>query len=789
MTNWTDRFSCRSIRHACVTLGVAALFVVVTGLTSPFNAYSAQAVSVDLQQTDQCEVAEDCFAMAVRPKEQLGTALTKDQVVALKLERLRQVMERFPTSLWAKRAALLSGVMLIDRYPAGALSHLRAAQRDFPVIEDYIRYWVGEALLSLGDAKEAALTFDSVPQAVPDTNLLPQVILRAGEAWYQASSCPEAIDRLTRAVTFSRNEKDPGIAQAWLRLADCYRRMGQSAKEQEALTKVWITFPHTKEAKQAEALLETSAGTSAGGKRWVPKAEDFYARVQALLGQALHKEAIEELKRFLAEDPPPPLRSEAKLKLGIAQVRLKLYEQARETFHDLVEGQTTHVGEATVWLARVYLRQGLGDKLLDLSRRVDKRSLSAEQQGQINLFVGIWLEDQARFEEAIAHYGQVAQRGEPAAQRTEARWRQGWVLYRIGRFQAAIDVWRSIIERPNGEWEPQVLYWIARAYGHVGSSNAQETFQLLCHRYPYTYYCQLAQGRAGIAAMVSPDQERRPEEAAAVPAVLPSSPDHGQMHDRLHDQLSGQNETSRLEIERQPAYRRAAELKALGFEQDVVRELTALTDVYGNDDAAVVSLSVMLSEAGAYHHALRLVRSRFRDKLERSGGAIVKDGLWKVAYPTGLISTINMQGVDGVDPFLVAAIIREESQYDWRAVSRAGAIGLMQVMPATANEVAQYHRLPDVTRDDLFDQETNIRIGVRYVGQLLVRFSGNLVHAVAAYNAGPLAVESWIVAHQGRSDDEFVELIPFQETKQYVKRVLRSYKEYVRLNGLPKPVS
>jgi soluble lytic murein transglycosylase len=227
----------------------------------------------------------------------------------------------------------------------------------------------------------------------------------------------------------------------------------------------------------------------------------------------------------------------------------------------------------------------------------------------------------------------------------------------------------------------------------------------------------------------------------------------------------------------------------LGLEQDAVRELTALTDAYGNDAAAVASLSVLLSETGAYHHALRLVRSRFRDRLERGGGAILEDGLWNAAYPTGLISTISMQGVDGVDPFLVAAIIREESQYDWRAVSRVGAIGLMQVMPATANEVAQRHRLPDVTRDDLFDQETNIRIGVRYIGQLLARFSGNLVHAVAAYNAGPIAVESWVVAYRGRSDDEFVELIPFQETRQYVKRVLRSYREYVRLNGLQKPVS
>jgi len=180
---------------------------------------------------------------------------------------------------------------------------------------------------------------------------------------------------------------------------------------------------------------------------------------------------------------------------------------------------------------------------------------------------------------------------------------------------------------------------------------------------------------------------------------------------------------------------------------------------------------------------LRLARARFRDKLERTGGTVAP-GLWNVAYPTGLIPTIKLEGADGVDPYLVAAIIREESQYDRRAVSRVGAIGLMQVMPATANAVAQQHRLPTVVREDLFDQETNIRIGARYVGQLLVQFSGNVVYTIAAYNAGPVVVGNWVGLHQSRSQDEFVELIPYQETRQYVKRVLRSYKEYIRLAGL-----
>jgi soluble lytic murein transglycosylase len=154
-----------------------------------------------------------------------------------------------------------------------------------------------------------------------------------------------------------------------------------------------------------------------------------------------------------------------------------------------------------------------------------------------------------------------------------------------------------------------------------------------------------------------------------------------------------------------------------------------------------------------------------------------------VAYPTGLLPTIKLQGAKGVDPYLIAAIIREESQYDVKAVSRVGAIGLMQVMPATANNVAQRVGLPAVGREDLFDQETNMRIRVLYVEQLLEQSSANLVYTVASYNEGPLAVGNWIAQYRGDNQDEFVELIPYQKTRQYVKRVLRSYREYIRLNG------
>lgn len=737
----------------------SAFAMVACSIGVSTSVFASQVGGSEVSATAPCESPEECFAAAAQPKERLGNQLTKDQISALKLERLRLVMERFPGSIWAKRAGVLSGVLLIERNPAAAVPFLRAGQRDFPVLDDYLRLWTGDALLHLGDAKEAAAQFESIAQSVPDSNLINMAGLRAGEAWYQASSCPESVRWLAKAV--GNNEKDPSVPQAWLRLAACYLRQNQVEDGRTALKQVWIKFPYTPEAKEAEGLLRSNLG----GEPWAETGEDLFNRAQAFLGQALHTEAVEELKKFLAKEPHSSRRNSAKLKLGVAYVRLKQYDQARDTFRALMADRVAESDEATVWLARVYLRQAAGQKLMEFSRLAEKLPVSSEQRGQINLFAGIWLEDQGQYDDAIAKYRLVAKAGEPATQRAEASWRVGWVYYRTARYKEAIDVLQHIVNQHDSDFEPQALYWIARSLGHTNDGRAREVYAQLCRQYPYTYYCQLAKEQAGDLAVANEAQapaSAGTETVAGDPGASPPS--------------------KTADVEQQPAYRRALELKLLGLDGDAARELAALTEQYTRDPDVLTALSMRLNDVGAYHHALRLARARFRDKLERTGGPVVP-GLWNVAYPTGLVPIVKAQGLNGLNPYLVAAIIREESQYDVRAVSRVGAIGLMQVMPATANQVAQRYHLPNVTREDLFDQETNIRIGARYVEQLLAQFSGNVIHTIAAYNAGPIVVGTWAAQHRGRSQDEFVELIPFQETRYYVKRVLRSFKEYLRLSG------
>src|SRR5439155_23205219 len=134
-----------------------------------------------------------------------------------------------------------------------------------------------------------------------------------------------------------------------------------------------------------------------------------------------------------------------------------------------------------------------------------------------------------------------------------------------------------------------------------------------------------------------------------------------------------------------------------------------------------------------------------------------------------------------LDGYLITAVIREESSYNPSAVSSAGTLGLMQVMPQTEQKIASELGFPGFTQERLFEPCYNIRLGSWYLRQLSEKFGNNLVLVIAAYNAGPEAVSKWMQQGKGKDEDEFVESIPYTETRNYVKKVLRSYGEYRRI--------
>jgi soluble lytic murein transglycosylase len=165
------------------------------------------------------------------------------------------------------------------------------------------------------------------------------------------------------------------------------------------------------------------------------------------------------------------------------------------------------------------------------------------------------------------------------------------------------------------------------------------------------------------------------------------------------------------------------------------------------------------------------------------GGDEIPRSFWEKAYPNRFVQWVKQQSPPvGTDPYLVAAVAREESAFDTKAVSKVGALGLMQLMPYTGEWVAKRVGLDGFRPELLLDEGTNLHLGAWYLGHLIEQFNGNVVLAVASYNAGPDAVGRWAEKGVGNLD-EFIESIPFNETRYFTKKVMRSYHEYLRIAG------
>lgn len=153
--------------------------------------------------------------------------------------------------------------------------------------------------------------------------------------------------------------------------------------------------------------------------------------------------------------------------------------------------------------------------------------------------------------------------------------------------------------------------------------------------------------------------------------------------------------------------------------------------------------------------------------------------VWKWMYPIKYRSEILAASQQfQVDPYLILAVIRSESSFVPDRVSNKGAIGLMQVMPDTAEWIVAQAGLQVPRTEYLYDPVTNISIGTWYLNYLLARYDGDMVKVIAAYNAGPGKVSSWLRDNQWNGTRETVEDIPFPETRKYVERVLYYHDRY-----------
>ena len=352
-------------------------------------------------------------------------------------------------------------------------------------------------------------------------------------------------------------------------------------------------------------------------------------------------------------------------------------------------------------------------------------------------------EQEGHTDEAVTQLRRLAESGEGDLAR-EARWRLAWMPYGRGDLAAATDAFAALGAASDKD-RVAALYWRGRVLARQGrTTESREQFAAVLSEAPDGYYGELAEHE--IANSAPPPTAPTPIASVPPPSIT------------LH------------------AYHwnRSVELRAIGMNDAAARELAALIRELPDGGEGEPFLLEAYSAVGAHSRALRLA--------QRLGSTLDAATLAAYQFPRAYWSRVTAAAdATRLDPYVVLALMRQESVFDPGAVSPAAAYGLMQLLVTTASRVAGR----PVDASALVDPATNITLGTRYLRQLLDRFDGNLAKALAAYNGGEDAVAKWERRAPGAPTDEFVETISYRETRHYVKQVLGNYRRYRRLYGAP----
>jgi len=321
-----------------------------------------------------------------------------------------------------------------------------------------------------------------------------------------------------------------------------------------------------------------------------------------------------------------------------------------------------------------------------------------------------------------------------------AYWRGGFCSYMSGGTARADSIWmKGCGKWPTGYWRDEMLFWAARLAGECGLWNRRDSLlDVLCNDHPWEFYGMLAARRRGSG--FPPDME-----------------------------------SFGVALMQDTVCSTAVELTAAGCGRAALEFLES--KARGNPEAAA-ALSLM----GMHGSAIAALRRM--DKEMRKEGGMLPDSLLWLYFPSPYRDLADSV-TDGLllDSHVLQGIMREESYFDRMVVSRAGAVGVVQLMPSTAADVARWYGLEPLSREDFFDPYASVPVGALYINRQYVAFGGEPVLFLAAYNAGPGNASRWVEMHGWNPGDPemYIEQVTYRETRMYVKKVLRSAWIYERL--------
>lgn len=605
-----------------------------------------------------------------------------------------------------------------------------------------------EAALSLGDPSGATALFEDLyPGAITNRD----VVL---DQWATAS----------RAA--GRNQE---AARLWLRL---YYEFPTSSLAASAL-------------RQAETTLQGAAvGTPDTYDRDLTRAEALLAAGRVADAEA----ALKQLEPLVAAAPDAAEAQSRgdRLRLRLAHAAC-LQNRCGTVLATLTDLASRRVGDGEAQYLQVTALRQLG-RTAEYAAAVDVLAERAPGGGgdvwverALNEY-GTHLVKTSQDATAAAVFRRLFDRNPSGRYAERAAWKYGWWSYRQQRFDEAVRVFEAAAAAfPRANTRPAWLYWAGRARERLQDrTGATQRLTLAAVDYLHSYYGRLA--AEALTRLGAPVPDRASD---ALPDVVVAAVDGGQADP--DDPQSGpdpgrdEREAGMMAAsEPQPTADLITWLVSAGMFDEAIAEMKHAQRAHGRTPRLDATLAWVYRQQGEIRPAINTMRQAYPQYLSARGEALPRE-IQEVIFPIDYVPLIKRYASQhGLDPFVVAALIGQESSYVADVRSPANAWGLMQILPTTGARLARADGVRQFRATMLTDPETNVRLGTRHFANL-VRQLGGVPYALAGYNAGENRVIRWKAERGALEQAEFIDDIPFPETQMYVKKILGTSVDYRRL--------
>ena len=642
---------------------------------------------------------------------------------------------------------------VLDHDYGKAIDPLNRAKPHAGDLGDYVVYYLGSSYLQTGRGAEAVATLADFSKTYPDS-----LVIKDAHVVYAGALIAEG--RAMEAAALLEKDREPARADVELGLGRAYAATGQTAKALAALRNVYFNMPTSPEADTALTELH-----KLGGAATPASLSDRWTRADLLGKGKRYSDAAAEYHDLLDEVSPAE-RSSVQLALAGALQKSGRTSDAKRILNSLPESIPEVAGQRLFLLGEVARATDDNDGFLRLQaqlRQIDPASPWLEQS---LLAAGNMYLLKRDYDKAIDAYRELQQRFPNGGRASYAHWKVAWLSLRQGRNEEAKQQFeQQIALYPNSAEVPAALYWRARlAEEDNEPAKARAYYQKISDRFRNFYYAEFARQRL---------------------KVLPPTTDAAD--DALLDHVPPLNIGSKVLSSDPPAddlhVQKAQLLENGGLVDFAVREIQATANAE-DGNWALAETARLYEDCGRYDRAIQVMKRGVPNYFAVDVPELPRS-YWEALFPKAYWSDLKrFSAQNGLDPYLVASLIRQESEFNPNAISHANAVGLMQLLPVTGKKVAKDVKLRHFNPSQLYTPTVNLQLGTRYFKTMVDKF-GSFEYALAAYNAGSDRVEDWLSQGKYRDPQEFVESIPFTETREYVQAILRNANVYKQLYGTP----